>query len=75
MIELKDRKGRSSLGIYMESENQRGRWEESSCQNKNSKTFLNFLVRFGFVFDILDYSSDMNSLVSSKVTGTQEVRL
>ena len=74
MINMKGRKDRPCLGTHMESENQRGRWEESSNLDKNSKA-LNFLVRFGFVFDILDYSSDMNSLVSSKVTGTQEVRL
>ena len=72
MIELKGRKGRPSLGIYMERLNQRGRWEEASCQNRNSKT-LNFFFWLGFVFDILD--SSVNSLVSSAVTGAQEVRL
>ena len=72
MSELKGRKGRSSLGIYMERLNQRRRWEESSCQNRNSIT-LNFSFWIGFVFDILDPS--VNSLVSSAVTGAQEVRL
>ena len=73
MIKVKGRKGRLSLGINMERLNQRGRWEESSCQDRNSKT-LNFLV-FDFAFDILDYFSGVNSLVSSKVKGEQEVRL
>ena len=71
MIELKGKKGRPSLGIYLESENQRGRWKESSCQNRNGKT-LNFFW-LGFVFDILD--SSVNSLVSSKTTGAQVVEL
>ena len=74
MVETKGRKGRSSLGFYMERLNQRGRWGESSCQNRNSKT-LNFSFWHGFVFDILDYSSGVNSLVSSIVTGAQVVRL
>ena len=74
MIELKGRKGRPSLGIYMERLNQRRRWEEPSCQNRNSKT-LNFSFWICFVFDILDYSSGVYSLVSSKVTGAQEVEL
>ena len=72
MREMKGRKGRSSLGIYMERFSQRGRWEESSCQNRNSIT-LNFFFWIGFVFDILD--SSVNSLVSSKVQGAQEARL
>jgi len=71
MSELKGRKGRPSLGTYMERLNQR-RWEESSCQNRNSIT-LNFFFWLGFVFDILD--SSVNSLMSSKVTTEQEVRL
>ena len=74
MSELKGRKGRSSFGTHRERLIQKGRWEESSCQDRNSKTFLNFLV-FDFAFDILDYSSGVNSLVSSKVKGGQEVRL
>ena len=74
MIKIKGRRGRPCLGIYMGSENQRGRWEESPCQNRNSIT-LNFLVRFDFVSDILGYSSGVNSLVSSKVTDEQEVGL
>ena len=73
MRELKGRKGRPSLGIYMERLNQRRRREESSCQNRNSIT-LNFFFWLGFVFDILDLSG-VNSLVSSAVTGAQEVRL
>jgi hypothetical protein len=73
MIELKGKKGRPSLGIYMERLNQRGRWEESSCQDRNSKT-LNFSFWICFVFDILDYSS-VDSLVSSKMTDAQEVGL
>ena len=73
MVETKGRKCRPSLGIYMERLNQRGRWGESSCQDRNSKT-LNFSFWIGFVFDILD-SSGVNSLVSSKVRGAQEVRL
>ena len=73
MSELKGKKGRPSLGIYMERLNQRKRWEEASCQNRNSKT-LNFFFWLGFVFDILE-SIGVNSLVSSKVTGAQEVRL
>ena len=72
MRELKGRKGRPGLGIYMERLNQRGRWEESSCQNRNSIT-LNFFFWIGFVFDILD--SSVNSLVSSVVRGAQEARL
>ena len=72
MRELKGKKGRPSLGIYMERLNQRGRWEESSCQNRNSKT-LNFFFWLGFVFNILE--SSVNSLVSSEITGVQEVRL
>ena len=73
MCELKGKKGRSSLGINMERLNQRGRWKESSCQNRNSKT-LNFFFWLGFAFDILD-SSGVNSLVSSEVIRAQEVRL
>ena len=72
MIEMKGRKDRPSLGIYMERLNQRGRWEESSCQDRNSIT-LNFSFWLGFVFDIPDSSVD--SLVSSAVTGAQVVRL
>ena len=72
MRELKGRKGRSSLGIYMERLNQRGRWEEASCQNRNSMT-LNFFFWLGFVFDILDFS--VNALVSSEVIRAQEARL
>ena len=72
MSELKGRKGRPSLGIYMERLNQRGRWKESSCQDRNSK-ILDFFFWLGFVFDILDSSVD--SLVSSEVQGAQEVRL
>ena len=72
MREMKGRKGRPSLGIYMERLNQRRRWEESSCQNRNSIT-LNFFFWIGFVFDILDSSVD--SLMSSEVQGAQEVRL
>ena len=72
MSELKGRKGRSSFGTHRERLIQKGRWKESSCQDRNSKT-LNFLV-FDFAFDILD-SSGVNSLVSSKVKGEQEVRL
>ena len=73
MRELKGREDRPCLGIYMERLNQRGRWKESSCQNRNSKT-LNFSFWIGFVFDILD-SSGVNSLMSSKVKTEQEVRL
>ena len=73
MIELKGRKDRPSLGTHMERLNQRGRWEESSCQDRNSIT-LNFFFWLGFVFDILE-SSGVNSLMSSKVTGAQEVKL
>ena len=72
MHEMKGRKDRPSLGIYMERLNQR-RWEESSCQDRNSIT-LNFFFWLGFVFDILD-SSVVNSLMSSKVTGAQVVGL
>ena len=72
MRELKGKKGRPSLGTYMERLNQRGRWEESSCQDRNSK-ILSFSFWLGFVFDILD--SSVNSLVSSEGTGAQEVRL
>ena len=72
MSELKGRKDRPSLGIYMKRLNQRGRWEESSCQNRKSIT-LNFFFWIGFVFDILDPS--VNSLVSSKVQCAQEARL
>ena len=72
MRELKGRKGRPSLGIYMERLNQRGRWEESSCQDRNSKT-LDFFFWLGFVFNILESSVD--SLVSSEVTAEQEVRM
>ena len=76
MVETKGRKCRPSLGINMERLNQRGRWEESSCQNRNSNSkTLNFSFWLGFVFDILDYSSGVNSLVSSIVTGAQVVRL
>ena len=73
MIELKGRKGRPSLGIYMERQIQRGRWEESSCQDRNSIT-LNFFFWISFVFDVLD-SSGVNSLMSSRVTGAQVVGL
>ena len=73
MRELKGRKNRPSLGNHMERLNQRGRWEEASCQDKNSIT-LNFFFWLGFVFDILDFSG-VNSLVSSEVQGAQEVRL
>ena len=72
MSELKGKKGRPCLGTYMESENLRRRWGESSCQNRNSIT-LNFFFWLGFVFDILDFS--VNSLVSLEVQGAQEVRL
>jgi hypothetical protein len=72
MNEVKGRKSRPCLGTYMERLNQRGRWEEASCQNRNSIT-LNFSFWLGFVFDILDSSG--NSLMSSKVTTEQEVRL
>ena len=72
MRELKWRKGRPSLGTHMERLNQRGRWRESSCQNRNSIT-LNFFFWLCFVFDILD--SSVNSLVSSEVTAEQEVRM
>ena len=72
MREMKGRKGRPSLGIYMERLNQRKRWEEASCQNRKSET-LNFFFWIGFVFDILDSSVD--SLMSSEVQGAQEVRL
>ena len=72
MSELKGRKGRTSLGTYMERLNQRGRWRESSCQDRNSIT-LSFFFWLGFVFNILD--SSVNSLVSSEVQGAQEVRL
>ena len=72
MRELKGRKCRPSFGTYMERLNQRGRWKESSCQDRNSRT-LNFFFWLGFVFDILDFS--VNSLVSLEVQGAQEVRL
>ena len=71
MSEMKGRKGRSSLGIYMERLNQR-RWEEASCQDRNSIT-LDLFFWLGFVFDILGFS--VNSLVSSAVQGAQEARL
>ena len=73
MSEMKGRKDRPSLGTHMERLNQRRRWEESSCQNRNSMT-LNFFSWFGFVFDIPD-SSGVNSLVSSEVQGAQVVVL
>ena len=73
MRELKGRKDRPSFGTHMERLNQRGRWRESSCQNRNSKT-LSFFFWLGFVFDIPD-SSGVNFLVSSEVQGAQEVRL
>jgi hypothetical protein len=72
MSEVRGRKDRPCLGTYMERLNQRGRWEEASCQNRNNE-ILNFLFWLGFVFDILD--SSVNSLMSSKVTTEQEVRL
>ena len=74
MSELKGRKGRPSLGTHMERLNQRGRWKDSSCQNRNGKAFLSFLELLDFAPDILGYSG-VNSLVSSEVTGAQEVRL
>ena len=73
MSELKGRKDRSSLGIYVKRLNQRGRWEEASCQDRNGKN-LNFLVLLDSAPGILGYSG-VDSLVSSEVTGTQEVRL
>ena len=75
MIELKGRKGRPSFGIHMERQSQRRRWKESSSLDRNSRTFLNFLVLLDFALDILDYSSGVNFLMNSKVTGAQEVRL
>ena len=72
MREMKGRKGRPSLGNYMERLDQRRRWEESSCQDRNSET-LNFFFWLGFVFDIPD--SSVNSLVSSAVQGAQVVGL
>jgi hypothetical protein len=75
MSELKERKGRPSFGTYMERLIQKGRWKESSCQDRNSKTFLNFLVLLDSALDILGCSSGVDSLVSSEVTGAQEVRL
>ena len=73
MRELKGRKCRPSFGINMERLNQRGRWGESSCQDRNSIT-LSFFFWFGFVFDILE-SIGVDSLVSPEITGAQEVRL
>ena len=73
MCELKGRKGRPSLGTYVERLNQRERWEEASSQDKNGKN-LNFLALLDFVPDILGYSG-VDSLVSSEVTGAQEVKL
>ena len=76
MVETKGRKCRPSLGIYMVRQNQRGRWEESSSLDRKIRTFLNFLLWIDLVFDILDYSSGVNSLANGPdVTGAQELRL
>ena len=56
MINMKA-KGRPCLGTQMGRQNQRGRWK--SFYHDRNKTFLNSLVRFDFIFDILGYGSDV----------------